>query len=193
MSSSSTPETSWNPWKWITIGMATVFATALITGVVVAHYVSSSSPPPPGAQLAGVPPGAAEPQAAQPQAPQAVQPPAAPPARAEADNGSAPRHHVRARPSSADIEECNRYASASHDATGETVKDALLGAAAGAGLGAAGGAIAGGGSGAGKGAGIGGLVGAAAGTVYGLNESNKRDARASAAYRTCMRRRGYTD
>ena len=53
-------------------------------------------------------------------------------------------------------------------------------------------ALAGSGGGAGKGAGIGGLVGAAAGTVYGLSERN-RNASAAAAYRTCMKRRGYVD
>src|SRR5262249_5878334 len=92
------------------------------------------------------------------------------------------------------IEECNQYAaqqSGARDKTGETVKDAGIGALAGAALGAGSGAIAGGGKGAGKGAAIGGLVGAGAGTLYGLNENKKHDERYREAYATCMRARGY--
>ena len=37
------------------------------------------------------------------------------------------------------------------------------------------------------------LVGTVGGSIYGLNETNQRDARAAQAYRTCMRRRGYSD
>jgi len=107
---------------------------------------------------------------------------------------SQPAAPVAVRPSAADIDECNRYAStATHDKAREALTDALVGGALGAGLGAAGGAIADGGGGAGKGAGIGGLVGAAAGTLYGVNQVNQNDARAAAAYRACMRRRGYSN
>jgi hypothetical protein len=96
------------------------------------------------------------------------------------------------RPSAADIDDCNRVASASHGSrTRDTLTSAVIGGAAGAALGAAGGAIADGGSGAGKGAGIGGLVGATAGTLYGLNKSNSNDADSARAYRACMDRKGF--
>jgi len=36
------------------------------------------------------------------------------------------------------------------------------------------------------------IGGATAGTLYGLNETNKQDARAVEAYRSCMRERGYS-
>lgn len=110
---------------------------------------------------------------------------------------TAPHGSVRpaaVTPSASDTEACNQYAkSVVGSRTTEVVTDALIGGAIGAGVGAAGGAIASGGKGAGKGAAIGGLVGATAGTLYGLNEANKNDARYVEAYRTCMKRRGYTD
>ena len=107
--------------------------------------------------------------------------------------GSSGARQVAATPTPADVEACNRYAhSQVGDKTTEVVKDALIGGAVGAGVGAAGGAIAGGGKSAGKGAGVGGLVGATAGTLYGLNESRSHDARYVAAYRACMRGRGFT-
>ena len=97
-------------------------------------------------------------------------------------------------PTAADIDACNRYASAfAGDRTKDTVTSALIGGAVGAGLGAAGGAIADGGSGAGKGAGIGGLLGAAAGTAYGLNQANQQSSQSALAYRTCMNRRGFVE
>jgi hypothetical protein len=206
--------TGGNPWKLVALGMGVIFATALTTGVVVAHYVGSRQEPQSmaanapqgldtGAQNAGVQPApgggapgqqaAVQPPVAPPAAEQAVPPPPQAPAAGEQPPSTTHRHRVAARPSTADIEDCNHYARASHDRTGQTVTDALVGGLAGAGLGAASGAIAGGGGGAGKGAGIGGLVGVAAGTLYGLNEANKGDAQAAAAYRSCMRRRGYTD
>lgn len=205
MSYQRTLDPTWNPWKWTTIGMAVVFATALVTGVVVAHYngsgnstttalVPSAALPQADTQPPEAPPqNQPQPNGGSVRAPAAVAParPAAPAAVARQE--AAPEQRVRERPSSADIAECNHYASSTGSATTETLTDALFGAAAGAGLGAAGGAIAGGGSGAGKGAGIGGLVGAAAGTLYGLNDSNRRDAQAAASYRACMRRRGYSD
>lgn len=167
----------WNPWKVIAIGMLVVFAVALITGVVVARYTGTQEPNPPVAQ---------EPA---PKAPVAQEPAPKAPRLA-----AAPVEHSSPRPTAADIDACNRYASsAGGDRTKQTLTNALLGGAVGAGLGAAGGAIAGGGSGAGKGAGIGGLVGAAAGTLYGLNQANQDDARAAQAYRVCMKRRGYVD
>jgi hypothetical protein len=183
-------EPGWNPWKMATIGILVVFATALTTGVVVAHYVGTQAAQTPDAQqvASANAPGAP----AENALPPAVPPAAAPPAPA-AQAPAPPHRHVGARPSTADIEDCNHYASSTHNGTADTVKDALIGGAAGAGLGAAGGAIAGGGSGAGKGAGIGALVGATAGTLFGLNDANQRDSRTAAAYRACMRRRGYSD
>ena len=183
---------SWNPWKFATMGIVLVLATALITGVVVANYVGNSKtdptapdqgateqPPVPGQAAAPVPPAPPPPAQAVGPAPPAVPPPA---------------RQARVEPSSADIKACNHYASAaSRNKTQETLSDTLIGSALGAGLGAAGGAIAGGGGGAGKGAGIGALVGAAGGTLYGLNQANEHDARAAQAYRTCMKRRGYAD
>jgi hypothetical protein len=151
----------WNPWKVTAIGMAVVFATALITGLVVANWAGNQRKD--AAQTTSRPPAATAPMSAS------------------------------ARPSPADIESCNQYAkSVVASPTTEVVKDALIGGAIGAGVGAAGGAIAGGGKGAGKGAAIGGIVGATAGTLYGLNESKQHDARYVDAYRTCMKRRGYT-
>jgi hypothetical protein len=167
------------------IAMGLVIATALLTGVVMARYASNSIAEPSNAPAAAVQPDVAQPQPA----PQQAEPP--PPKAAAA--APAPGSHGRAGPSRADIGACNRYAASSSDATSDTVRDAVVGGVAGAGLGAAGGAIADGGRGAGKGAGIGGLVGAAAGTLFGLNDANQREARNVAAYRDCMRRRGYVD
>ena len=182
-------EPGWNPWKMATIVILVVFATALLTGVVVARYMGADTQTSDAQQVAS---------ANAPNAPAAnAVPPAVPPAAAPqapvAPAPAPPHRHVAARPSTADIENCNRYASSAHDTTANTVKDALVGGAAGAGLGAAGGAIAGGGRGAGKGAGIGALLGVTAGTLFGLNEANQHDNRTAVAYRDCMRRRGYTD
>jgi len=96
------------------------------------------------------------------------------------------------RPTSVDVEDCNRYASSTAGTkTQEAVKGGAIGGLLGAALGAAGGAIADGGRGAGKGAAIGGLVGIAGGSLYGINKANQGNAQAEAAYRECMRRRGY--
>ncbi len=97
-------------------------------------------------------------------------------------------------PTQADIQACNRYASAhvgERDKNWEVAKDALIGGAATAGLGAAAGAIADGGKGAGKGAAIGGIVGVAGGALYGINENQKHDEAYRAAYAGCLRARGY--
>ncbi len=106
----------------------------------------------------------------------------------------APVQQAPTRPSASDIEGCNQYArSAAGNTPMDVLEKAVIGGALGAGVGAAGGAIGGGGKGAGKGAAIGGIVGATAGTLYGLNEANRNDARATAAYRSCMRARGHTN
>jgi hypothetical protein len=183
-----------NPWKWAAIGMGLVGGLALVAGVVMARYNGNPSSDLTGAQLAAVAPAAPAPDAAQPPAgPAAVSPPAAAPAPPPLPAPPRAAAPVPRHPSRADIDACNRYAAGSHDAVGDTVKSALVGGAAGAGLGAAGGAIADGGRGAGKGAGIGALVGATAGTLFGLNEAHQQDAQVAAAYRECMRHRGYAD
>lgn len=203
--------TEQDPWKLVALGMGVVFATSLTTGVVVAHYVGGRQSDPQSVaasagqvadagthNVTGQPlpaEGAPGQQAAvqQPVPPPAAEPAAPPAQQPSAAGEQSTRHRAGERPSTAAIEDCNRYARSSHNKANDTIGSALLGGLAGAGLGAAGGAIAGGGGGAGKGAGIGGLVGVAAGTLYGLNEANKSDAQSAAAYRACMRRRGYTD
>jgi hypothetical protein len=75
---------------------------------------------------------------------------------------------VAAMPPASDIEACNEYAKA--------VAEATLGGAEGAGKGA-----------------VSSSIGATAGTLYGLNNSNRREASAVRAYRACMRERGHTE
>lgn len=191
-------------WKLTSIGLFLVVATALATGVVVAHYAggdrpvatslgdipdSSTQPAPWQRKEVGQSDSAAVSQEHMQEAPAAAFVPPTP--HVEQAQQVAPA--TRPRPSRADIRYCNRYAGSHRSRTSETLSNALIGGALGAGLGAAGGAIAGGGGGAGKGAGIGGLVGAAAGTVYGLNKANQRDAEAAVAYQHCMRERGYVE
>lgn len=187
-----------NLWKLTTIGLFVVAATALITGVVVAHYAGNEKPDPTSAETEaateriGLRSTQSLPPAPMEQGEQAPAPPVPPTPRGEHRGPVA--QVASAQPAAADIRACNRYAnSIGRNKTAETLSGALIGGAVGAGLGAAGGAIAGGGGGAGKGAGIGGLVGVAAGTVYGLNKANQHDARAAAAYQACMKRRGYID
>jgi hypothetical protein len=164
----------WKPWKIATIGLAVVLTTVAVTTLVVGNWKEKDVPKP-------VPTTSK----------------AKPRQVAAAPTTPAPgREQVRQAaggPATSDIEACNTYAkSATSDKTTEVVKDAVVGGALGAGVGAAGGAIAGGGKGAGKGAAIGGIVGATAGTLYGLDQTNKQDARAVEAYRSCMRQRGYS-
>ncbi len=158
-----------NPWKLAALALGGIAALAIVAGAITATYREGGNPP-----------------AASAPAPKRA---AAPSSRSVA--GDAPVRAV-ARPSTADIEDCNRVASESHGSrTRDVLTDAVIGGAAGAALGAAGGAIADGGSGAGKGAGIGGLVGVAGGTLYGLNKSNSDSADSARAYRLCMARKGY--
>lgn len=178
---------SWNnPWKLTSIGLGLVAATALATGLVVANWTGKESdkmpPVEPGAGRVATPMVSAQAPVAAPVV--TAQAPVAAPA---APNQSVPARSV--------IAACNQYAAGQagqRDKTGDTIKDAGIGAIAGAVLGAAGGAIASGGKGAGKGAAIGGLVGAGGGTLYGLNENQKHDERYRGAYAACMRSRGYT-
>lgn len=106
--------------------------------------------------------------------------------------GSDPARQVdNDEPNPQAIAACNRYAATARSQPGDVVRDGAIGGALGAGVGAAGGAIVDGGEGAGKGAGIGAIVGAAAGTLHGLDEANRRNEAAEAAYRSCMAERGY--
>lgn len=191
---------NWNPWKLTTFAILVVLATAVITGVVVANYMGGPAAKTDSTASQNPLPGVPADQAATEAQPPPVNAPAIPPPNApQSYAANPPPPHARAydapaRPSRAQVERCNQSASSARSSrAGEALKDGLFGGALGAGLGAAGGAIAGGGGGAGKGAGIGGLVGAAAGSLYGLNEANRSDERAVAAYRACMRRHGYVD
>ena len=175
---------NWNPWKMTAIGMALVMVTALITGLVMAYW-------------SGGPPSSTE--------TKAETSPARPPRQTEhVASAAAPRTMAPAPVSSAKpapavsmqtaIDTCNQQAAASvgeQNKTTEVVKDAAVGALIGAAVGAAGGAIAGGGRSAGKGAAIGGVAGAGGGTLYGLNETKKRDEAYRIAYAHCLRARGY--
>ncbi len=161
----------WDSGKLIAMGAALVIATAVVTGVVVANWNGKTTGIQQTKQEAG--------------------------RLATATSNSNSKGQVRqaaATPSASDIEACNQHAkSVTANNPSDVLEKAVIGGALGAGVGAAGGAIAGGGKGAGKGAAIGGIVGATAGTLYGLNEANQKDARAVAAYRACMRERGYTN
>ena len=173
----------WKPWKIATIGLAVVVTTMVVTTLVVGSWNDKEATKPAPAVSKAKP-------------------------RQVSASQSAPgtaRAQVRQAaggPAASDIETCNTYVtSVTSEKTTEVVKDAVIEGAIGAGVGAAGpqdsgllrsGEIAGGGKGAGKGAAIGGIVGATAGTLYGLNETNKQDARAVEAYRSCMRERGYS-
>src|SRR5215468_7474937 len=203
-----------NPWKLATLSLAGAVVAVLAAGSVIALLNRSEAVP----QAASVPPAAAPPSevgpapvtpplpanATQSSAASAAPSPAhapKPPARqvASAETGapppppSNPGYREPARPTAADIETCNHYASSQQSRTTEAVKDGAIGGLLGAALGAAGGAIAGGGGGAGKGAAIGGLVGVAGGSLYDINSANQNNARAQAAYRDCMEKRGYAN
>jgi len=175
---------SWNnPWKLTSIGLGLVTVTALATGLVVANWTGRAG---------DIAKDADKPGAVQPTTGRAGQP--ARLARSQAPETQAPAASPGV-PTQSTIDACNQQAAseAGHrDKTGDTVKDAGVGAIAGAALGAATGAIAGGGRGAGKGAAIGGIVGAGGGTLYGLNENKKHDERYRQAYAACMHSRGYT-
>lgn len=154
-----------NPWKIVSLGLMVGIASALLGGAVVATYRHGDPPV------------------------QSVAPASRAAPRAVVD--AAPQARAERRPSAADVERCNREATAPSDRVTEAFKSAVIGSAIGAGVGAAGGAIADGGHGAGKGAGIGAIVGATAGTLYGINNANHSDPDAQRAYRLCMARSGF--
>jgi hypothetical protein len=167
------------------IGMGLVVATALIAGVVVAHWsgrdVEKAAGPPTASRPATTHPASTTARVAA--APVGTPQPVAPAPVAQAQPA--------ALPSQTTIAACNQYAASTRDKTIEVVKDGAIGAAVGAVVGAASGAIVGGGSGAGKGAAIGGILGVGGGALYGVNENRKNDAHYREAYASCMRSRGY--
>jgi hypothetical protein len=165
-------------WKWATLALLAVI-TILVTGSIVR---AKSEPPVPATAVSE----------AAPQAPAKAAIPKSKPARREVAANTLPTAPVAPRsPSSADVAACNQYAAAARTQPVEVVRDGAIGAALGAGVGAASGAIADGKKGAGKGAGIGAIVGGVAGTAYSLNQRQQDDARADAAYRTCLAQRGF--
>jgi len=165
-------------WKW-----ATLLLLALITIFVTGSIVRAKSAPPSETPVVSE---------AAPQAPTKVETPASKSAPRVVAASTQPAAPVAPRsPSSTDIAACNQYAAAARTQPQEVVRDGVIGAALGAGVGAAGGAIADGKKGAGKGAGIGAIVGGVAGTAYSLNQRQQDDARADAAYRTCLAQRGF--
>jgi hypothetical protein len=88
----------------------------------------------------------------------------------------APVRQAAATPPPSDIEACNQHAkSVSSGTPSDVIEQAVIGGAIGAGKGPARGGI------------------RAAGALYGLNETNQKDARAVVAYRACMRERGHTN
>jgi hypothetical protein len=159
-------EERWESGKLIAFGEVVVIAMAVVTGVVAANWNGKATATKETRRNAG---------------------------RPVAPTPMAPVRQAAETPSASDIEACNQYAkSASATNPSDVIETAAMGGAIGAGAEAAGGAIAGGGNGAGKGAAIGSMVGATAGTLYGLNDANRKDARAVVAYRACMREHGYT-
>jgi hypothetical protein len=187
-------DSSVNPWKLATIGIALVVCTSVITAVVVANWSgrhaelrndAPSASPSTQADSRWLTAAAMAPSPTASPLPQGVTP--APAAQ--------PRPAAPAVPSQATVEACNRHAASQAPTTTsktvEIVKDGAIGGALGAAMGAAGGAIVGGGQGAGKGAAIGGLVGVGGGALYGLNENKKDDQRYRQAYAACLRSRGY--
>ncbi len=175
-------ESSYNPWKFVTIGILLVVVTAGVTALVVSKWGSSEAPRATPAQ-SGKGSGAGGAASRAGGASPVSQPAAAPVAQPA---GTVPPQAV--------INDCNRYASAppsDRDKLLEVAKDAAIGGVGTAAVGAAAGAIAAGGSGAGKGAAIGGIVGAVGGALYGINENRKTDEAYRNAYAHCMRVRGY--
>lgn len=165
-------------WRW-----ATLLLLALITIFVTGSIVRAKSGPPASPAVVGE---------AAPQAPAKAETPKSKPAPTVVAASTQPVAPIAPRsPSSADIAACNQYAASARTQPIEVVRDGAIGAALGAGVGAAGGAIADGKKGAGKGAGIGAIVGGVAGTAYSLNQRQQDDARADAAYRTCLAQRGF--
>ena len=137
--------------KIVTIGIALITGTSLLTGVTTAYMLRSTVPADNMVASATAP---------VPRAPATRVVPAV--SRTSVDT-------PRPIPVATTASEC----ATGGDRAWRIAKPGAIGALLGAGLGAAGGAIANGGSGAGKGALIGGLVGTAAGAGYGAYNTQK--------------------
>jgi len=158
-----------NPFgKIVTIAIALVTGTALLTGVTTAYMLRPAAPADTMTATYAPTPVRRAP---------AVVAPRVVPASSRA-TVAAPR----ATPVATTASDC----ATGGDRAWRIAKPGALGGLLGAGLGAAGGAIANGGSGAGKGALIGGLVGAVAGTGYGAYKTNNECG-------TIFGNRGFTD
>ena len=166
-----------NVWKWATLGLI-----AFVVPIVVGQALVAKAKQVP---LQPVVEKQAKVEAPAPVAPQAKRAP-----KVVASN-AVPAPVAPRTPSSYDVAACNQAAESARTQVAEVVRDGVVGGALGAGVGAATGAIVKGGKGAGKGAGIGAVVGATAGTLYGVNQKSQDDARAQAAYSTCMAQRGF--
>jgi hypothetical protein len=154
--------------KIITVGLAVVVGTSLLTGVTTAYMLRSPSPARSMAASYATPSIRRTPAVVAPHVMPAV-------ARTTVNM-------PRAVPVASAPSQC----ATGSDRAWRITKPGAIGGLVGAGLGAAGGAIANGGSGAGKGALIGGLVGAATGAGYGAYKTNNDCG-------TIFGNRGFTD
>ena len=178
--SNQAPEGNNGLWKWAFLGLV-AFVVPITVGQALVAKAKQSQPT--HAEEVG-------PEAPVP-APVAAPAPKPAPQREVVASNAAPAPVAPRMPSSYDIAACNQAAETARTQPVEVVRDGVVGGALGAGVGAATGAIANGKKGAGKGAGIGAVVGATAGTLYGVNKKSQDDARAQAAYSTCMAQRGF--
>jgi uncharacterized protein YcfJ len=175
--STSNQGTDSNIWKWATLGLIAFVVPITVGQAIVAKAKQAQPLPVVEEQVKVEEPASVAPQPRR--APKVVA------------SNAAPAPVAPRTPSSYDIAACNQAAETARTQTVEVVRDGVVGGALGAGVGAATGAIVKGGKGAGKGAAIGGVVGATAGTLYGVNKKSQDDARAQAAYSTCMAQRGF--
>ena len=158
-----------NPFgKIVTIGIALVTGTGVLTGVTTAYMLRPAAPADTMAATSATAPIHRAPAVVAARVGPAV-------SRTTADT-------PRAIPVATTASQC----ATGGDRAWNIAKPGAIGGLVGAGLGAAGGAIANGGSGAGKGALIGGLVGAAAGVGYGAYNTHKECG-------TIFGNRGFTD
>ena len=140
-----------NPWKLITIGIALMTTTALVTGVTTSYLTAprvEAQASAPAHRVAAARNG----RVSEPVRTGTLAPTASP---------SAPASTTAPVP--APTAGCEQ-----NDKLVRVGRDGLIGGLVGAAVGAAGGAIADGGKGAGKGAAIGGIAGATTGSLYGL-------------------------
>ena len=140
--------------KIITVGVAVVMGTSLLTGVTTAYMLRSPSPA--QSMAAGY----------------ATTPVGRTPAVVAAHVVPAVARTTANTPRPVPVASTSSQCATGSDRAWRIAKPGAIGGLVGAGLGAAGGAIANGGSGAGKGALIGGLVGVATGAGYGAYKTN---------------------